>query len=855
LTTRKGKEDLEKQVNRFWKNNKMMLIKGMKKILAALGLVLLSFNITAQEDKGIVDYLSPGDYIIDSITISGIKYLDSNALIGISGLRIGQEISVPGDQITSAVMKLWDQGLFSDIRITITKINGDKITLDIYLQERPRLSSLKITGVKNSETQDLTEKISLPNGSQVTAYVLNNTEKIIKDHYVEKGFLNTRVTFIQKDDPDHPNNVILNINVDKKTKVKIADIQFVGNENYSAKKLRKQMKGTKIKNWNFFRASKYISAKYDEDKDKLYTFYNDNGFKDFSIVSDSVFPVSEDRVKLIIKVEEGNQYFLRSVNWVGNSIYPKALLDRALNIEKGTVYNQSLLDKRLTDEEDAVNSLYLDHGYLFSRLTPVEAKVEGDSIDLEVRIFEGDQAYLNNIVLSGNTRTNEHVARRELYTLPGDLFSKQNIIRSVRQIGVLGHFDPEKINPQPIPDPTNGTVDLLYKLEERANDQFEVSGGWGAGMLVGTVGVRFNNFSMRNFFKLKEWRPYPSGDGQSLSIRAQSNGRIYSSYTISFVEPWLGGKKPNTFSVSLTRQLMTNGQKKGEDGRQSMIIDGAAIGIGKRLEWPDDFFSLYGELSYQRYQLNNYNVYRFLFENGQSNQLSLTTKITRFSTGPNLIYPKNGSTFTFSLQLTPPYSLLSGKNYANTTDEVKYKWIEFHKWTFKADYYYPITPNEKLVLNTKFSFGYLGYYNKDIGPSPFENFYLGGDGMTGYSFYGREVIALRGYTNGSLTPNDPKRGVPSGNVYSKMTFELRYPISLNPSATIYMLTFLEAGKAWYELKQFNPFRMNRAAGVGIRANLPMFGLLGIDWGYGFDAVPGQPDANKSQFHFVIGQQF
>jgi outer membrane protein insertion porin family len=442
--------------------------------------------------------------------------------------------------------------------------------------------------------------------------------------------------------------------------------------------------------------------------------------------------------------------------------------------------------------------------------------------------------------------------------MPGDLFSKDKIMRSIRQLGVLGHFDPEKINPTPLPDVSNGTVDLLYKLEEKADDQFEVSGGWGAGMLVGTVGVRFNNFAMRHFFDLKEWKPYPSGDGQSVSIRAQSNGRIYQSYNISFVEPWLGGKNPNSFSVSLFRSLMTNGKKKGEDGLQSMIIDGATVGLGKRLTWPDDFFSLYGELSYERYNLNNYNVYRFLFENGQSNLLSLTAKLTRFSTSPNLIYPRSGSSFTLAVQATPPYSLLSGQDMKNAPDEVKYKWIEFHKWTFKADYYYPLSKNDKLVLNTKFAFGYLGHYNNDIGPSPFENFYVGGSGMTGYSFYGREIISQRGYIDGSLTPNDPKMGTPSGNVYSKITFELRYPVSLNPQATIYGTAFLETGRAWYQLSEFNPFKMNRAAGFGVRANLPMFGLLGVDWGYGFDAVP-EPgtyqNANHGQFQFVIGQQF
>ncbi len=831
-----------------------MIIKRLKNALAAILLIFMGLSLNAQEKKDIANYLEPADYILDGVTVSGIRFLDTNALIGISGLRIGKEISVPGEAITQAAKKLWEQGLFSDIRITITKTEGNKITLDIYLQERPRLSSLKLLGIRQSESQDLTEKISLPNGSQVTPYVLNNTEKIIKDHYIAKGFMNTRVTYIQKDDPSQPNNVTLTINVDKGKKVKIASIKFVGLENYDANKLKRQMKGTKVKNWNFFRSSKYIPEKFLEDKDKLVTFYNDNGFKDFAILSDSVYPVSDARVALVIKVQEGKQYFIRDIKWTGNSIYPTQLLDKALNIEKGSVFNQTLLNERLNTKEDAVSSLYMDHGYLFSSLTPVEAKIEGDSIDLEVRVVEGDQAYLNNVIISGNTRTNEHVARRELYTLPGDLFSKDAIMRSSRQIGVLGHFDPEKISPEPIPDHINGTVDLLYKLEERANDQFEISGGWGAGMLVGTVGVRFNNFAMRNFFKWKDWRPYPSGDGQSLNFRVQTNGRIYQSYNISFIEPWLGGKNPNNLSISLTRAMMTNGMRKGEDGRQSMIIDGASLGIGKRLQWPDDWFSLSGELGYQRYSLTNYTQYQFLFDNGNSNIFSVTARLMRFSTAPNLIYPRTGSSFSLSVQATPPYSSISGKDYTNATQQEKYRWIEYHKWTFKADYYYPISTNDKLILNTKFAFGYLGFYNKSIGPSPFENFYLGGDGMSGYSFYGREVIGLRGYSNGSATPID-NQGRPVGNVYSKITFELRYPVSLNAQATIYGLAFLETGKAWYELKQFNPFRMYRSAGIGVRANLPMFGLLGIDWGYGFDAVPGQPSANKSQFQFVIGQQF
>jgi outer membrane protein insertion porin family len=846
-------------VNRLWKIDEMMRIRRLKRIIVALSMFMAGILLNAQEKQEVYNYADESEYIIGGVTVSGIRYLDLNALIGISGLRVGQEITIPGDAVTNAVKKLWQQGLFSDVRITIQSKRADTVFLDIALQERPRLSSVKLNGIRNGEATDLLEKINLPVGSQITSYILNNTEKIIKDHYVDKGFLNTTIDFVQKDDPDQPNNVILNINIDKNEKVKIGELKFIGNEYFTDSKLRHQMKGTKQKNLNFFKLSKFIKTKFEEDKEKLNTFYNDNGFKDFTILSDSLYKISDDRIGLQLRIDEGDQYFLRKVDWVGNSVYRAEDLNKVFNVDKGSVYNQSLILDRLngtSGAQDAVNNLYLDYGYLFSHLTPVESKIEGDSVDLEVRIYEGDQAYINNVMITGNTRTNEHIARRELYTLPGDLFSKDKILRSIRQLGVLGHFDPEKINPTPISDPINGTVDLLYKLEERANDQFEISGGWGAGMLVGTVGVRFNNFAMRHFFDLKEWKPYPSGDGQSLSIRAQSNGRIYSSYNISFVEPWLGGKKPNSFSVSLYRSVMTNGTKKGEQGRQSMIIDGASIGLGKRLKWPDDFFSIYGELNYEKYSLNNYSYYRFLFENGQSNLFSVTARLTRFSTSPNLIYPRNGSSFTLSLQITPPYSLLSGKNMADATDEEKYKWIEFHKWTFKSDYYYPLSKDDKLVLNARFSFGYLGYYNKDIGPSPFENFYLGGDGMTGYSFYGREVIALRGYTNGSLTPTDSKTGSPAGNIYSKITFELRYPLSLSQQATIYALTFLESGRAWYSLKEYNPFKMNRSAGIGLRANLPMFGLLGIDWGYGFDPVPsGDSNANKSQFHFVIGQQF
>ncbi|MDX2414430.1 MAG: outer membrane protein assembly factor BamA [Bacteroidales bacterium] len=836
------------------KNRITMLSRGIK-ILLVFVLLLQGSIIVAQGGLEIMDYRYPEEYIVGNVTVSGVRYLDPNAIIGLSGLQKHMRILVPGEKITNGIEKLWSQGLFSDIKISITEINGDTITLDIFLSERPRISSVEYFGLKKTEKTDIGDKVNLLAGSQVTDHILGNTRKIISDHFIEKGFLDTKIRIVQKEDPDQPNMVILNVHIDKNEKVKISDIYFEGNKQFTDKRLKRIMKNTKKRNLNFFKASKYVIDQFEEDKASLAEFYNENGYRDFTISMDSVYVSEEDRVALLIRLDEGNQYFFGDIDWVGNSIYPKEFLGAKLNINRGDIYNTALLNNNLTDDLDySVSNLYLDYGYLFSQINPVEKRIEGDSVDIEIRISEGEPAYLNNVIIKGNNRTNEHVVRRELTTLPGDLFSKEKIIRSARQIGVLGHFDPEKINPIPLQNPEAGTVDLEYNLEEQANDQFEISGGWGAGMLVGTVGVRFNNFAMRNFFKGSEWRPYPSGDGQSLSIRAQSNGRVYQSYNLSFSEPWLGGKSPTTFTTSLFRSLMTNGSRKGEEGRQSMIIDGATIGIGKRLEWPDDFFSIYSELSYQRYDLNNYSQYSFLFQNGVSNMLSLTAKVTRFSAGPNLIYPQGGSTFSFSVQATPPYSL--GKDYSSASEEEKYKWIEFHKWVFKGDYYYQLFETSKLVLNARVAFGYLGHYNSTIGPSPFENFYVGGDGMTGYSFYGRDVISLRGYENGSLTPTvvSNNRSIPSGNVYQKLTFEIRYPFTLNPQATIFGLVFLEAGKAWYELKDYNPFKLHRSAGVGLRANLPMFGLLGIDYAYGFDAVPGQ-DVAGHQFHFTMGQQF
>lgn len=800
----------------------------------------------------VMDYAYHEEYEIAEITISGIEFIQKEALISLSGLTPGKMITVPGDDITKVVKKFWQQGLFSDVKVTASKIEDGKIWLDIYLKERPRLSAIKINGIKKSETEDLMKKLNIRTGSQVTDDVLNNIRRIIREHYTEKGFLNTEIKIKEIADTLRPNMVKLNVDVEKNKKVKIEEIIFSGNDAFPDKRLRRVLKKTNQRSINFFKSSKLNKKEYKEDKKKLIDFYNENGYRDAKILSDSLERISVDRIKLYIDLEEGNKYYFGNITWIGNTIYMSEYLAGKLGIKKGDVFDRSILNKRLKDEEDAVSSLYLDNGYLFSDIEAVETRIYNDTIDFEMRIYEGKQATISSVIIEGNTKTNEHVIRRELRTNPGDLFSKSDIIRTIRELAQLGHFDPEKIEPEPIPNPREGTVDLRYKLVEKANDQLEVSGGWGMGMLVGTIGLRFSNFSIKNLFNLSMYRPVPSGDGQTLSVRAQSNGKYYQAYNLSFVEPWFGGKKANSFSVSFYHTKMNDGLysyiRPDVSSDKFIKISGASVGLGKRLKWPDDYFTIYNELSYQRYKLKEWD--QFLFSNGSSNNVSVKTAFGRSSVSQP-IYPRRGSSFSLGLQITPPYSLINGKDYKNVEEEVKYNWIEYHKWNFKADWYTTLAGN--LVMYTRAHFGYLGHYNKDIGPSPFEGFDLGGDGLTGYSLYGRETIALRGYENGSLTP--VVNGSKSGNVYNKLTLEIRYPFSLNPSATVFGLVFLEAGNAWYSMDQFNPFLIKRSAGVGLRAFLPMFGLLGVDWGYGFDDIPGKPDANKGQFHFTIGQQF
>ncbi|MEN8158007.1 MAG: outer membrane protein assembly factor BamA [Bacteroidota bacterium] len=808
----------------------------------------------------VMDYENPKEYVIAEVTVSGIEFIQKEVLVSISGLKPGNTITLPGDEVTDVLKKFWSQGLFADAKITARQVRGDSIWLDIYLTEQSRMSRLNFVGIGKSEQEDIREKINLRNGQQVTADIMNNTKRIIKDHFIEKGFLNTEVTLKLQDDTLRVNMVQMEVNVDKKGRVKINEIYFNGAGAFKESLLRRKMKDTKKVSLNIFKASKLVSETFKEDKTKLVAFYNQNGYRDAKVLSDSVAlsPDMENRLDLYINIEEGNRYHFGDVEWIGNTKYPAEYLNSVLGIEKGDVFDQKVLDDRLFIDEDAVNGVYLDHGYLFFSLTPVEVSVEDDTIDFEMRIYEGEIATINQVIIKGNSRTSEHVVRRELRTLPGDKFSKAELIRTVRELANLGHFDPETIEPNPIPNQADGSVDIEYRLTERATDQLEVSGGYGAGMLVGTVGIRFSNFAIGRIFDPKAWRPVPSGNGQTLSVRAQTNGKFYQSYNFSFVEPWFGGKKPNSFSVSVYHSKMNrnmyNYWNPGDIPDEYMKVTGASLGLGRRLTWPDDFFTLYNSVSYQRYKMKDYQG--FLAANGEFNNFSFTTTVGRNSQ-TQIIYPRGGSNLSLSLQITPPYSLFNPDfDYINAADPEKYRWVEYHRWMFKADWYYALLGD--LVLMTRIHYGYLGHYNDDIGPSPFESFDLGGDGLSGYNLYGRETIAQRGYPNGSLTPsvyNSEGMLQKSGNVYTKYTMELRYPVSLNPSATIFVLGFLEAGNAWYSIDQFNPFTARRAAGVGVRAFLPMFGLLGIDWGWGFDDYPGHAGVSGSQFHFTIGQQF
>jgi outer membrane protein insertion porin family len=870
-------------------------------LLVVIGLVMFMgqpnssyAQIQIGSDLSRIDYNRPLDLEIGGITVTGIQYLDPQVLIMLSGLRVGDKVKVPGDKITEAIRKLWEQGLFENVTITATSIQANRVFLNIDLKERPRISRFTFEGLRKSEADDIRAKINLTRGDVATDHLFMRTSNIIKEYFYDKGYLNTEVKIRQETDETRENYIILYIDVLKNAKVKIQEINIIGNKQLSDDQVRAALKETKQKGVfdplnplgpllvnttadlitlrprraiqnveeyvrdNFrpriFKSSKYIEKNFEADLNLIVNRYNARGYRDASIVRDSVFIIDGGNIGIDIEVYEGNKYYYRDIRWVGNTVYTSEFLTAILGIQKGDVYNRELLETNLNYNPNGydVTSHYMDFGYLFFNADPVEVLVENDSIDLEIRIREGKPARISNVTVKGNTKTNDHVVIRELRTRPGQLFSRSDIIRTVRELANLRYFNPESIVPNPIPNPAESTVDIEYTVEETSADQIELSGGWGYGRILGTLGLSFNNFSMRNVLKKEAWRPIPSGDGQKLALRFQTYGRGYMSYSASFTEPWLGGRKPTSLSVSYFHSTFSNGLPRADTNRATFKINGLTVGLGKRLIWPDDYFTLYQAVSLQRYDLDNYaQIFRVGTGTGSFNVYSYNIILGRSSVSQP-IFPRSGSDFSISLEVTPPYSIFSNKDYTQLGENDRFKWVEFHKWKVSTSWYFETV--DKLVLATRLRFGFLGYYNQDIGVTPFQRFYLGGDGLSGYNnLDGREIIGMRGYGNETVTPQYYRDRNIGGNVFSKYTLELRYPLSLNPSATIYALTFVEAGNSWLGFGSFNPFDVKRSAGFGVRVFLPMFGLLGLDWGYGFDEIPGIPGANGSQFHFSINQ--
>ncbi len=813
-----------------------------------------SFLISKAQDSTLIDlnYNQPTEYTLAGLTVSGTRFLDQNALITLSGLTVGEKIKIPGDKIAKAINNLWKQGLFEDIEVNVTKILGDNIFLDMYLQERPRLSKFQFIGIKKGEVDEIKDKIKLFQGKVVNDNLIKNTSNTIVKYYQEKGFLNATVSITQKPDTALSNSVIVLIKIEKKNKIKINKINITGNTNVEAKKLKKSMKDTKERKiYNVFKTSKFQENTYEEDKVKLLQTYSNLGYRDAYIIKDTVYKYNEMAVNVEINIFEGPKYYFGNVNWVGNTKYSSEALTTILGLKKGDVYNAQELETRLQQNPNGrdISSLYLDDGYLFFNVSPFETRVYNDTIDLEIRITEGAQATINKVTVQGNLKTNDKVVLREIRTKPGQKFSRADIIRTTREIAQLGYFDDQKTNVIPKPNPQDGTVDLQFIVEEKPADQIELSGGFGAGTIVGTLGLSFNNFSLRNIFNGKAYAPIPTGDGQRLSLRAQANGRSFQSYNFSFTEPWFGGKKPISFGASFFRSLQTNNRRISDPLSTYIIVNGVGVTLGKRLKRPDDFFVLNYGINFQQYQLKDNPS--LIFSNGTAYNINFSQSLSRNSVDAP-IYPKSGSNIQVSLQVTPPYSFINGNVYDQFTDpKEKYKLVEYHKWKFDATQFIRVYGN--LVLNLKTQFGLVGFYNSGIGISPFEKFRLGGDGLTGFNFLtGSEIIGLRGYENNSIVP-EPNQGDDGSPIFNKYVIELRHPITQSQSSTIFLLAFAEGGNTWNTFNKFQPFNVKRSVGVGVRIFLPIFGLLGLDYGYGFDAIPGNETANKGQFHFSISQ--
>ena len=856
------------------------------RIAATLLALACSLHSWAQTpgSEVVVDYNNPKKYIVGGVRVEGNDSYSDEQILQVAGLHEDMEVTVPSEDLSAVVNRLWHQRYFEDVALSIDSITPTRDTayFKISLIERPRVSRWVFSGVKTGEEKDLRERLNFRRGTEFSEYISKTAVDIIKRYYKEKGFLNVKVDVNTKQDPVIKGAIRVQFAVDRGDKVKIKKITYTGNDHVKESKLVRSMKKTRdARLQNFFSSKKFNEKEYENDKRAMISTFNEAGYRDARIVKDTMYYIEPGRLQIDFEIDEGKQYFFRNITWTGNSVYTSDALNQILMIKEGDVYDVVTMQKRLygggKQNEYDVTKAYRDNGYLFFNVQPVELNIEGDSVDVEMRIVEGKPATLNNIVINGNDLTNERVVRRQLFTRPGYLFSQSDFERSIREIASMGQFDPEAIMSEGgysiIPNQMNNTVDLVYNVTEKTSSQLELSGGWGGNTFVATVGVSFNNFSTRRFFDKSAWRPVPLGDAQNLSLRFQTNGTYYTSLSASFSEPWLFGKKPTSLNMSLYYTRQTNSYLAFNilNNDQYMEVYGFAAGIGKRLKWPDNYFVLYNQLSWQTYKLQDW-AYQFMFDTGISHNLSYTLSLSRNSTDQQ-IYPRQGSDFSFSLQLTPPYSLMrkndygvldaDGKptkvenwrdiNYNLQTSQDRYKWIEYHKWSFKGAVYTKLVGD--LVLMARAQFGYLGYYNRNWGYSPFEGFRVGGDGMSGYDTYGSEIVSLRGYENYSLTPqaaaNSTTGNYYAGNVYDKFTVELRYPVILQPQSTIYALLFLEGGNCWSDIRDFNPFQIKRSAGVGVRVFLPMIGLLGVDWGWGFD----DPVNGKSQFHFVIGQQF
>jgi len=798
---------------------------------------------------------TPKLYHIRNVNIRGVEHMNENLIRSTSGLIPGDTIYLPSTYISNSITRLWGQRYFSDVKVGAT-IEGDSVDIELFVKERPRVYNWDFVGegVGRGKQKDLAEKLKLRRGTELSDYVIDRNERLIKKEFVEKGFRNVEVKTEIENDPQMENAVNVTFHIDRKERVRVGEITFAGNEQFKAKRLRRAFKKTHQKSINIFQNTKLKMEDYEEDKNLLVEFYNSRGYRNATIVSDSIYDINEKRIGIHLNVTEGDKFYIRDVKWVGNSVYETDMLNNMFGVKKGDTYDKKSMHKRLgigretNPEEMSVSSLYQNNGYLMSQIEPTEIVVAKDTIDMEIKVFEGKPFTVNEVGITGNNRVNDEVIRRELTVYPGSLYNRQMLMYSLRQLTGMGHFDPENLQPdiQPVSDEL---VNINFPLAEQASDQFNIAGGWGSGSFVGSVGITLNNLSTRNLFKKGTWTPYPGGQNQKFSISGQTNGTYYKALAVSFTDPWVGGRKPNSFTFSAHWSEQNNAYYIWQDATMHFRTLGIAAGLGKRLSWPDPNFTLYIEAQYRRYALKNWDY--FIMSNGSANDISLKVSFGR-STIDQPIYPRSGSEFSATLSLTPPYSAWDGIDYSDETlsEQTRYKWIEYHRWQFKGRWFQALTRNDKLVLMAAAEMGFLGHYNKNK-VSPFERFEVGGDGMSGYTIYGVDIIGLRGYEDGALDPVNGNYSV----AYNKYTMELRYPIILKPSSQVFALAFLEGGSGFNSWREFSPFKIKRSAGVGVRLYLPIVGLLGIDWGYGFDAPMNDSKPSGGQFHFTMGKSF